>query len=75
MWGDLAEIGTYVSYSIGPVWINEISCYYAFGEGTVHLEAPSTDPSRPWIPIMIFHKVFYAPDLHRGSHGPIRLFS
>ena len=42
MWGDLAEFETYTPYTSGPVWINGISCY-AFGEGTVRLEPPSTD--------------------------------
>ena len=73
MWGDLAEFETYTPYASGPVWINGISCY-AFGEGTIRLEAPSTDPACPWTPL-ILHKVFYVPDLHRGLHGPIRLFS
>ena len=73
MWGDLSEFDSYTPYSSGPVWINGISCY-AFGEGIVHLEAPSTDSSSPWIP-MILHNVLYVPDLQRGPHGPIRLFS
>ena len=73
MWGDLSEFENYTPFPTGPLWINGISCY-AFGEGTIRLESSSTDSSLPWIP-MLLSEVLYVPDLHRGSHGPIRLFS